>query len=492
MLNVITFAWAVTAAVTAAAPAKHAQVALTPGQIFQRCSPAVVSIITTVDGNSAERGSGTVVAPNGVVITSAHVLTNAESILVEIGLEEPSVASLRYYDEESDLAVLHIAPSPTQGLVLRRQDLKVGERIYALGNPQGLRRSISEGIVSGLRHDVTGTLIQHTAAISPGSSGGPLLSSSGQMVGVNTFLITESQNLNFAISARQITTVLNAAAAASEDLPMPAIIRRQRLDPMIAAAYDRADYRALADLATEALNAKLQPAHYYSALAGIAYVEIGSNTEAQPLLEAAVDARSGDSPSKQTARWYLLKSLFDRFLHQNETDLKGEIASTARAFLSSSEGTLHGDAAAMRKSATDILEMFSDPTGRWYDASGGFLRMFKTNILRVRCEPSRCYVEVLQHPEARNAGMHDTTLGSGTVDGETFSGSYTIFLTMGSEAGWKQNVSFALKWSESYDALEGTVTYHSGESSGTVPEGRAFFQGVLYPTKVSVRLVPLE
>ena len=79
--------------------------------------------------------------------------------------------------------------------------MKVGERVYTIGAPSGLERTLGEGLISGLRTTEEGKLIQTSAPISPGSSGGGLFDSSGHLIGVTSFLLKDAQSLNFAIVA---------------------------------------------------------------------------------------------------------------------------------------------------------------------------------------------------------------------------------------------------------------------------------------------------
>jgi S1-C subfamily serine protease len=479
-----------------ATPQQRQGVALSAEEIFKRCSPAVVSIVTTVSGQSAERGAGTVVAPDGFVVTNAHVISRADEIYIDIGAGELLVAAVRFYDEERDIAVLSVTPRLERAVRIATADLKVGQPIYAIGNPRGLRATISEGIVSGLRHDATRTLIQHTAPLSPGSSGGPLLSPAGQLVGINTFEIADSQNLNFAVAAAEIRAAVSAATATKDSLPAPATARRQRLDVLINDAYAKQNYHSLAELASEAVAERLQPPHYYAALAGIGLVEVGRSDQARPFLEFAAAQVGPDSPSKQTARWYLIRVLFDRVANYNDSSVKGALIPLARAFLASAESPLHGDQVDMRKAATVVVASLTDPSGLWTDESGALLGMFKRNIFRIRCEPTKCWVEVLQHPEAKAADMRDFTLGSGVLDNDSLVGTYTIGLVLGPAtepfAVWKQDVEFALNWSPTFDALEGTVTYRTGEVRANIREAGAFLRDVLSPRTLSVRLVPAQ
>ncbi len=88
-------------------------------------------------------------------------------------------------------------------------DAKVGQRVYAIGAPQGLELTLSEGLISALRGTDKGAIIQTTAPVSPGSSGGGLFNSSGQLVGIVTFQRKSGQNLNFALPAAWISDMSN-------------------------------------------------------------------------------------------------------------------------------------------------------------------------------------------------------------------------------------------------------------------------------------------
>jgi TonB family protein len=152
-----------------------------------------------------------------------------------------SPAYLRFYDKQRDLCQLHATGAasftrPVRGLVAM-DDLKVGQRVYAIGGPQGFELTLSEGLISGLRRSENGfsQLIQTTAAISPGSSGGGLFDQDGRLVGITTFLLEESQNLNFALPAGWVLELPSRQA----DLigqPQPATPRAGLTAPPLRAA----------------------------------------------------------------------------------------------------------------------------------------------------------------------------------------------------------------------------------------------------------------
>ncbi len=176
-----------------------------PEQIFAKNKKAVVFITTyNLLGEPLLQGSGFFLAEDGVVATNYHVIKDAASIQVKTYddriLQPEGVIHL---DEENDVALIKFkVKEETKLYKIRLGDpskLEVGEQIYAIGNPKGLESTFSDGIVSGIREINKGVkLIQITAPISQGSSGGPVLNKDGRAIGISTFLIKDGQNLNFA------------------------------------------------------------------------------------------------------------------------------------------------------------------------------------------------------------------------------------------------------------------------------------------------------
>jgi S1-C subfamily serine protease len=132
------------------------------------------------------------------------VIENATYIAV-IQKDKVTEGRLVKASPESDrciLAVYGAGLTPVPG-VRRYRDLSVGERVYTVGTPSGLEQTLGEGLISGLREYKSMKLIQTSAPISPGSSGGGLFDSRGNLVGVTTFLLRDAQSLNFAIAAEE-------------------------------------------------------------------------------------------------------------------------------------------------------------------------------------------------------------------------------------------------------------------------------------------------
>lgn len=177
-------------------------------------------------------GTGFLVQANGTLVTNYHVIKDAQQI--KVTLESGEVYRAAYLlrtDEEKDIAILRIEGADLPVLTLGNSDAnatKVGEDVMAIGTPEGLEQTVSTGIVSGRRLMPPGyTLLQTTAPISHGSSGGPLLNRAGQSVGIMTSFLAEGQNLNFAVPINYVRGMLDVLAL-SPSLPARLIFDRVR------------------------------------------------------------------------------------------------------------------------------------------------------------------------------------------------------------------------------------------------------------------------
>lgn len=170
--------------------------------------------IVGVPGESL--GSGFVVHESGYIVTNNHVVERARKIKVQLNDGEKFDAEVISADPDLDLAVLKVdAPHPLPALELGdSSDLLIGEPVITMGNPLGYSYSVSTGIVSAVHREIMPSpekslkdLIQTDAAINPGNSGGPLLNAYGQVIGINTAIRADAQNIGFAI---QVNTLRDA------------------------------------------------------------------------------------------------------------------------------------------------------------------------------------------------------------------------------------------------------------------------------------------
>lgn len=207
--------WAASVLVIASAPTL-AQSEDTGAGVFTKASGAVV--VVRAQGSSAtlqgsgigyRYGYGANSKPDSTwVATNAHVIDGATSVLVQVGNSQRK-ATIEYVDPELDLALLVVSglvissPATIQGI----ENAQVGSRVFAIGSPLGLANTITEGIVSGFRDRSGVRLIQTSASISKGSSGGGLFNSDGQLLGITTFKFQGGENLNFAVDGKYVLAI---------------------------------------------------------------------------------------------------------------------------------------------------------------------------------------------------------------------------------------------------------------------------------------------
>jgi serine protease Do len=210
--------------------------------VFERCRDAVVNISTArvikmrslgpgsifddifEFGGPSQRnrrvqsvGSGAVVHEAGYIVTNAHVVAQATDVQVTFADKQTLPAEVVAADAEHDLAVLRVKPpKPLTPVRLgRSNDALVGESVIAIGNPLGLQHTVTTGIVSALDRDLQFSedvvyrgLIQTDAPINPGNSGGPLLNINGDLIGINTAIRGDAQNIGFAIPVDRLWELL--------------------------------------------------------------------------------------------------------------------------------------------------------------------------------------------------------------------------------------------------------------------------------------------
>ena len=164
-------------------------------------------------------GSGVIVKPDGVIVTSHHVIKDAEEINVVLADKREFSATVIARDPQSDLAFLRIKASDLPYLEMRDSDsLEVGDMVLAIGNPFGVGQTVTSGIISALARKAAGVsdyqfFIQTDAAINPGNSGGALVDMSGKLIGINTAIYSKSggyQGIGFAIPSNMITSLLGS------------------------------------------------------------------------------------------------------------------------------------------------------------------------------------------------------------------------------------------------------------------------------------------
>lgn len=185
----------------------------TTSQIAKNTIKSTVSIIALDQlMQPIALGSGAIVDDNSVV-TNYHVVKGATKLKLIFDGQANSIITTTYYsvDYDNDLILLKIEPTMYPSIPIVEQDSSdIGDRIFVAGNPKGLSGTFSEGIISGKREFNKRKLLQITAPISPGSSGGPVVNSAGKLIGISVGSFKEGQNLNFAIPATYVINLLNS------------------------------------------------------------------------------------------------------------------------------------------------------------------------------------------------------------------------------------------------------------------------------------------
>jgi serine protease Do len=196
-----------------------------PAEIAELALPSVVLIKTP-----AQLGTGFVVWKDGRIATSLHVLVGAKeaTVVLNDGREFKDITVLGA-DPAHDLAIIRVGANDLKPLPLGDSAaVKPGERVVAIGHPMGLGNTISDGLVSGVReiHPQV-TLLQITAPIAPGSSGGPIFNERAEVIGVATLFSSEGQNLNFGVPVSYLKPLLLS------EKPMPLATFARDLDTML-------------------------------------------------------------------------------------------------------------------------------------------------------------------------------------------------------------------------------------------------------------------
>ncbi len=211
---------------------------LTPEQIYRHASRSVAMLYAAeTSGKIVGRGSG-VFMDKDLLVTNCHVIARGKVFLVGHG-QERLPARLMGYDADKDLCVLSV-----QGLVATparmgsAKTVRVGQRVYAIGTPEGFELTLSEGLISGLREAAGGRYIQTTAPLSEGSSGGGLFDSNGRLIGITSFVFSAGQNLNFAAPVDWAVDLAKKASGArsktaADEIELPPSLTKQWRHPLL-------------------------------------------------------------------------------------------------------------------------------------------------------------------------------------------------------------------------------------------------------------------
>ncbi len=261
-------------------------------EIYTKINNAIVTIYTfDAKGKILSQGSGVVLNDKGWVVTNYHVFAGADKLVVKHKEKIVEYSNIVGLDVEKDILILKIEDKTFQSIKIGNSDsLKVGQKIYAIGSPMGFENTMTEGIISGLRHyeKESKNFIQISAAISPGSSGGAIVNNRGELIAISTLTVTEAQNLNFAIPVNDVLAVYKQDG-----------IKQNEIDAAVyffkaVSELEKQNYDAAIDNYKKAvsINPKLAEAYYNL---GIAYGEKGDTETAIIYYKKAIAINPNDA-----------------------------------------------------------------------------------------------------------------------------------------------------------------------------------------------------
>lgn len=211
---------------------------VTPEEVFDRASRSVAMVhAADAAGKIVGRASG-VFVDQDLLVTNCHVIARGKTF--QAGhRQKRSPGRLVAYDADKDLCVLQVRGlEVTPARIGDAGAARVGQRVYAIGAPEGFELTFSEGLVSGLREAAGGRYLQTTAALSEGSSGGGLFDDKGCLIGITAFVFSSGQNLNFAAPVQWAVELARKASgaaggSAAEPMEFPPALARQWRHPVL-------------------------------------------------------------------------------------------------------------------------------------------------------------------------------------------------------------------------------------------------------------------
>jgi S1-C subfamily serine protease len=256
----------------------------------ERTAPSVVSLSVWQARRRRGEGSGLIVTPDGYILTNSHVVSGASSVIATFVDGEQARGRVVGDDPATDLALVRVEGSQLPHAPVHPGPRpRPGQLAIAIGNPLGFDATVSSGVISALGRSLTGPrgeliddLIQHTAPLNPGNSGGPLLASDGRVLGINSAMAGHSQAIGFAIPVETAAWVVGELLARGKvkRAYLGVAVRTRPLPPRIKARTGLSQRSAVEVIASSdgsaAKRADLRPHDLIVELNGVTVVDAGS------------------------------------------------------------------------------------------------------------------------------------------------------------------------------------------------------------------------
>src|ERR1039457_3634710 len=362
-------------AILALRMAGTAQESIGGRKIYEQNSASVVLLFARDEaGSDVALGSGFWVEGKKLV-TNAHV-ANAGKLVIEVGpVRIP--CRLEKIDQTNDLAILTVDVEVTaRGLQLAKELPRPGDVLYTITNPEGLEKTISQGVLAGIRTVGGRELLQITAPISHGSSGGPVFNSSGQVVGVAVGMLEEGQNLNFAVPTSALKTLLEGTTSPHTNQCIALLEQVQRLKDL------DLEYSAAPDSEYQKREERM------NSLLDSAFKEAGSDPQLQVLVSKAALTQQPSIAVKAARRAVDLRPNTDSYIAlARALDMYAFFASDSNQSVSLSQAVDSATAASRlsKRPSAEVYEVLGEirvDQGNYREAEQNYAKAFadSTNL----------------------------------------------------------------------------------------------------------------
>ena len=446
--------------------------------VVQTAKNAIVLVVASdSEGNELSQGSGFVIDASGTIVTNYHVMDGASTAVVKFynGTFAP-VEGVLSFDSDVDLVLLQTSSHDTQSVELGNPEAaEVGETVVVIGNPQGLEATVSEGIISAIRPGKGGRVIQFTAPVSAGSSGGAVLNTRGEVIGVTSFTVETGQNLNFAYPVENVYRLLadkklRSLQSVFSDTRKGIVTEEVALEFEALDALNRRNYR----LAKRKYEQILEADPYSTVgLIGVGTAMVLSEEfgeGAKVLRQGMLLDEIKDHPNyEQAARLMFGIAQLQLWQTSGQWDNRLRGIESLQLFLSNSRNSIFSDRQ-YRTWVAETLLTVSDVSGEWESNGIPPVSTWMRAPFTLELEQDGAKVEfVFKSPKPTGTRWTASIFGTAQRSGDKFVGTIRSFFSTlqvtpsisGSVNSFEGEVELEL--SDDFDTLIGTIHFNNNQ-----------------------------